>query len=139
MGPLNGNFWGLVTSDATRVYWTYAFTGGQGSVASVLKATPQGSITSYGTMNKNPLGVAVDSKNLYWTNGGTGNAAGTSDSNGELVTCPIAGCAGSPTLLAPNLPFAGDVVFDAKTSGLYFLASGTDSKTDGAIYRIATP
>ena len=57
----------------------------------------------------NPVGITTDAVNVYWTTDGT-NTGGSTNSDGKVMTCPIAGCAASgPIILADKLAFSGPV------------------------------
>ena len=63
---------------------------------------------------------AIDSTSVYWTSAenGTPGAMGV-PVNGTVSKCPLAGCAGSPTLLATHQSYAQNLVVSGST--LYWL------------------
>ena len=139
VGALNADFVGYAAVDNDRYYWAFTEENtGKGKVQSGLKNDIAGAKTTYGTDNKSgSVGVAVDATNVYWTNGGTftGN---TSNADGELLTCPKAGCpAGGPTLLADKLPNPWGVAVDEVA--VYWVEYTNDLQQTGAIKKVAKP
>jgi hypothetical protein len=66
-----------------------------------------------------PNGIAVDSTQVYWVDEGS-NA--TDSTNGQLRSCAIGGCKGSPTILAANQDLAWDV---AVSSGVVYWSANS--------------
>lgn len=54
-----------------------------------------------------PAAIAVDGVNVYWMNLGTNRTTNTKNptdwTGGQILKCPVAGCAGAPVVLASNL------------------------------------
>jgi hypothetical protein len=62
---------------------------------------------------------AIDSTSVYWTTAYTGADGGVAPSNGTVSKCPLAGCAGAPTVLATGQSFPRELVVGGST--LYWL------------------
>ena len=84
---------------STSVYWMNQGKGGPAAVAtpstgSVMSCAIGGCArpTVMATGQDNPIAIALDSVNVYWTNGGSNNDASS------VAKCPVAGCV-QPTVL----------------------------------------
>lgn len=138
VGPLakSTNFVGFITHETDTVYWTHADADGTGTVFAVKTDIPNSSLATYGTNNVNPVSVVGDGVSVFWLNEGTEDA-GTSNAEGELLTCPKAGCADAgPTKLASGLRYGGQMVVDE--NAIYFVEHGGNSST-GSIRKVAKP
>jgi hypothetical protein len=136
VGPLDAVLIGYVALDTTRFYWAYTDNAEVGHVYGALKADPSSRI-EYGKANKNPVGVTVDANNIFWTTDGT-NSAGTPNGDGQLLTCPIAGCpASGPVHLADDLAFGGPLALDA--AQVFWVEYGKDATSTGRLRRVARP
>ena len=62
---------------------------------------------------------AIDSTSLYWTTSYTGTDGGIEPRNGTVSKCPIAGCAGDPTVLATSQAYPQSLVVHG--TNLYWL------------------
>ena len=135
VGPLNASQYGFVAVDAQRFYWAFTDVSSKGQVFGGLKSATA-TRTSYGTANQGSVGVASDGTNLYWSNDGTYTGI-ESNGDGELLTCPVGGCAPDPVRLADKLRYAGPIVLDA--NAVYFLEFGGRSGANGRLLKIAKP
>ncbi|HSO40198.1 MAG TPA: hypothetical protein VLT33_47050 [Labilithrix sp.] len=135
VGPLVASYVGFVAVDSQRFFWAYTDGAGKGTVLGALKSAPA-TRTTYGEANFRSLGVASDDTNLYWSNDGTVTGT-TSNGDGELLTCPVAGCVGDPVRLADKLNFAGAIALDA--TAVYFLEFGGRGGANGRVLKIAKP
>lgn len=133
VGPLNSKVVGFMAVDSTRFYWAYTDSNSKGQVLSGMKATPATRVT-YGNANLGSVGVVADDANVYWTNDGTATGI-DSNGDGELLTCPVAGCAGDPVRLVDKLHYGGPLVTDA--NAVYFLEFGGRSGANGRLLKIA--
>lgn len=133
VGPLIANYVGFVAVDSQRFYWAYVDVSKKGQILSGLKTAPATRVT-YGNANEGAVGVASDETNLYWSNDGTATGI-ESNGDGELLTCPVAGCTGDPVRLADKLHYAGAIVTDA--TAVYFLEFGGRSGANGRLLKIA--
>jgi hypothetical protein len=93
----------LMTSDATRVYWT-EFGDSQGTANGSVSSCPIDGCGAgplvYAKGQLNPRGIAVDAQNVYWATATYGGITGA------IMSCPVAGCTGGPTRLADAaIPF----------------------------------
>jgi hypothetical protein len=102
--------------DAANYYW---IDQSNNSIVEVNRTTS--TLTSLATGQISPYWVAIDDKNVYWVSSG---------SPGTLSACAIAGCAGAPTVLVPNLTQAREVVAD--TTAIYWISS----TTGGSVYKV---
>ncbi len=139
VGPLVANSIGFVATDSQRFFWAYTDMADRGQLLGGLKSAPATRV-SYGTMNEQSLAVASDDTNVYWTNDGTVTGTGfntTSNGDAELLTCPVAGCAGDPIRLVDKLQFTGQIVLDGPA--IYFLEYATSKANNGRLLKIAKP
>ena len=98
----------LMFEDAANYYWINQYNS---SIVKVDRGTNVATVLASGQTN--PYGLAIDDKNVYWTNAG---------SSGNVSACAIAladggagsGCGGNPSLLAQNVNQPYSVVVDAK-------------------------
>jgi hypothetical protein len=125
-----------ITTDGTNVYWTvFASTGGLIEYSPV-GATDSSQTTQLATNEVNPLMIAVDADNVYWTAAGDFDDNGNSTGQGYVAMCPKAGCpSAGPTHLTPaNLhsPFAITV----DSTAIYFTVTGNTS-IEGSVMKIA--
>lgn len=131
---------GFITVDNDRVYYAYIAEGGGGHVRSVLKASPASPKVEYGTTNKGSLGITVDDENVYWTNAGTFQTTDpyANNNDGEIRSCPKAGCSGEPTMIESGLLNPGAIATDG--DAIYYLVFGTQyGSSNGELRRIAKP
>ena len=134
VGPLNSTFYGFVALDTQHFYWAFTDVSSKGQVYAGLKSTPA-TRTSYGTANQRSVGVASDDTNLYWSNDGT--FTGTdANGDGQLLTCPVSGCAPDPVKLVEKLNYAGPILLDA--NAVYFIEFG-GAGANGRLLKIAKP
>ena len=94
-----------VVSDSSRVYWVeYGDRqGGNGSVRSCAVTGCSGQPLTYATGQMEPKGVATDEANVYWTTTAAPPLDGGAPYAGGIWKCPVAGCQGAPTLVAPAI------------------------------------
>jgi hypothetical protein len=92
-----------VVSDANRVYWVeYGdLQGGNGVVRSCAVSGCGGQPLTYATGQMEPKGVATDESFVYWTTTAAPPADGGAAPAGGIWKCPVSGCKGAPTLVAP--------------------------------------
>lgn len=135
VGPLNAKTYGFVAVDALHFYWAFTDVSSKGQVFAGLKSATA-TRTSYGTANQGSIGVGSDGTNLYWTNDGTFTGI-DSNGDGELLMCPVGGCAPDPVRLVDKLRYAGPIVLDA--NAVYFLEFGGRSGANGRLLKIAKP
>ena len=135
IGPV-GDTTGLLALDDQRVFWTFyssQASGLKGSVYSTTKANP-GDRISYGDKNIASTAVASDGANVYWLNDSTYDQF-TPNPDGELRTCPVAGCVGDPTLLLGGMLGASQIKIDG--NAVYFLEYGGVQGKAGRLLKIA--
>lgn len=98
--------WGIAV-DATSVYWTERANGGSVSNGAVKKAPIQGGVpTTLASAQFEPLEIAIDASNVYWTVQGT------------VMKVPIQG--GTPTLFASPSASLSDLYIAVDAANLYW-------------------
>lgn len=98
---------GFVAANGTDVFWA----NGDFPSGTVGRAPATGGTTQVVATTDDPIGVAVDANNLYWSTFGSSNSA-----TGTIVSQPLAG--GSPTVLASGLATVGPIAVDS--TSVYF-------------------
>ncbi len=106
----------LLFEDAANYYW---INQNNASIVKMDKATS--TATPLASGQPSPYSLAVDEKTVFWV--GTNNPA-------TIASCPIAGCAGSPTPLVPNLTAVRGLAVDDKA--LYWFTQ----TTGGSIFKV---
>jgi hypothetical protein len=100
---------GALAVDSVNVYWV----SGLGTVGKCASAGCGGTPTILASGLADPCLIAIDAANVYWVNFGTGSCINSiAGAGSSLMTCPIAGCSGSPTTLVPNRPYHGGLASD---------------------------
>lgn len=93
----------FMTADSQNVYWTEwgdNWGAGNGSVRGCSVNGCMAGPTSYAIGLTNPRGIAVDATNIYYATATYGGVTG------GIWSCAVAGCNGSPALLADaGIPF----------------------------------
>jgi hypothetical protein len=134
-----------IATDGVNVYWATEGTpqacpadGGtcappvSGSL--VMAPIAGGAATTLATGQNNPLRVATDGVNVYWTDEGTANdqAFAPDDTDGAVMAVPVGG--GTPIAIASNQFMMGGLATDG--ASVYWTRAGTNSTaTDGAVMK----
>jgi hypothetical protein len=89
---------GTLTLDDERVFWTIR--RANQATGAVMTAPKDGSGTATILVDNlhMPMSIAVDRTNVYWTE---------AYSIGAIKTCGLTGCAGEPSVIAAQQPYAG--------------------------------
>jgi hypothetical protein len=135
VGPLTSTVVGYVSLDSQRFYWAYMDLSNKGQVFGGLKAAPA-TRNQYGTANAASIAAAGDDVNVYWANEGTFTGP-ESNGDGELLTCPVAGCTADPVRLAGKLRFGGPIIPEPNV--VYFLEYGGRNGANGRVLKVAKP
>jgi hypothetical protein len=115
---------GTLLADASRVYWP----DGNSQVLAVSAAG--GSPTALATGQVHPVGLALDSQNLYWVNHGSGWPSGGAD--GAVMKVPLAGGAAISLASGQNAPVA--VAVDG--TSIYWTTSTVDASHMGTVVQM---
>jgi hypothetical protein len=131
--PTNVSF---VAVDSDHYYW--AFTDQATTKGQVLGGAKSAAVASlsFTSTGEDSLGVASDDVNVYWANGGTYNGS-AANGDGQLLTCPKAGCNGAPRVLAKQLSGAGQIRTDA--NAIYWVEYGGGAAGAGRVRKVAKP
>jgi hypothetical protein len=118
-----------ITSDSARVYWVETGSGpANGAVrACPLDGCPDGGPFVYAAGLAQPMQIAVDENNVYFSLAGTG----APDGGAAVEWCPKAGCNGTPGVLAQAVAPDGIAVFGGF---VYWTDLG-----DGSVHRTQLP
>lgn len=125
-------YWGqtLVTDltvDATSAYWLYASGAGTNVVKAPLAGGAEVTIGTR-TPSDQPASIAVDARNVYWTESGTGFSP-----SGTILSIPVGG--GTPTTVAVQQAYPNGIVVDA--TSVYWANEGQGyDKPNGTIMKI---
>ncbi len=114
VGPQGTFRAGYIAVDADRVYWAYSERAGTGRVVSAAKNNLAAPRIEYGSEenNKEPVGIAVDDKFVYWSTHGTKDGT-IALGDGQVLACPKKGCpASGPTVLMKELARAYGIAVD---------------------------
>lgn len=112
----------------TAVWWATFTTQGTISRATVLGNGTVGTPEVIATGLDYPNGLAVDDKNVYWTNRGAGN----------VMSLPLTAKAGdAPKILATAQRAPGAIVADK--DAIFWVAEGGSADPSGAIVRLPKP
>jgi hypothetical protein len=133
-----GSFpWGIAIEGAD-VYWVNMGEAQQGSVVKAPKSG--GAPVTLASNQVNPVSIAVDAQNVYWTTSGTSTCAPsgacTSNGDGTVMSAPLTG--GTPTMLAGKQLAPVSIAVDVKN--VYFIDEGTavynSTITDGSVMKV---
>lgn len=116
-----------VAATATHVVFTsWSAAAGTVSVATRSNIVGASSPQTLAVAQKGPFAAAADDRHAYWINEGSGG----SSPDGSVVRCALAGCSGTPEVLADGLDQPHDLTLDH--GAVYFVTAG-----DGKVWRLA--
>ncbi len=115
--------------DDQAVYWSTC--GGYNCDGQVMRIGKDGSdLRAIGGSHNGPQRLAVTTTTVFWIDGPT-NGAGA---DGSILSCPLSGCSGPPTVVAANQENPTDIAVDA--NNVYWTLAGSffgPGALDGAV------